>query len=55
VIILGVLIIKNWFNKNITSYKIIIILPNKYTNKRICISWLDYFIKYIYSNSESKQ
>jgi hypothetical protein len=54
VIIPGVLIIKNWFNKNITSYKVIIISLNRYTNKGICITWFDYFIKYIYSNSESK-
>jgi hypothetical protein len=38
VIIPGVLIIKNWFNKNITSYKIIIISLSKYINKRICIA-----------------
>jgi hypothetical protein len=38
VIILGVLIIGNWFNKNITSYKIIIISLSKYINKRICIA-----------------
>jgi hypothetical protein len=54
-IIPGVLIIGSWFSKNITSYEVIIILLNKYINKRIYIAWLDYFIKYIYSNSESKQ
>jgi hypothetical protein len=54
IIIPGILIIGNWFNKNITSYKMIIISLNKYTNKRICIAWLDYFIKYIYSKSKSK-
>jgi hypothetical protein len=54
VIIPDVLIIGSWFSKNMTSYKIIIILLNKYTNKRICIAWFDYFIKYIYCNSESK-
>jgi hypothetical protein len=55
VIVSGVLIIGSWFSKNITSYKIIIVLLNRYTNKRIYIAWLDYFIKYIYSKSESKQ
>jgi hypothetical protein len=55
VIILGVLIIGNWFSKNMTGYKVIIILLSRYTNKGIRIAWFDYFIKYIYSNSESKQ
>jgi hypothetical protein len=55
IIVLGVLIIRSWFSKNMTSYKVIIILLNRYTNKGIYIAWLDYFIKYIYFNSESKQ
>jgi hypothetical protein len=38
VIVLGVLIIGSWFNKNITSYKVITISLNKYTNKGICIA-----------------
>ena len=39
-------IIVSWFHENITSHKIIIVLLSSYTNKEICMTWLDYFIKY---------
>jgi hypothetical protein len=46
IIILEVMIIISWFSDNITRYKLFIISESGYTNKNICIVWLDYFIKY---------
>jgi hypothetical protein len=46
VIIPGVMIIKTWFHEKIIRHKFIIISLSSYTNKGICMFWLDYFIKY---------
>jgi len=37
VIVPGVIIIVSWFHENITSYKVIIVSPTRYTNEGICI------------------
>jgi hypothetical protein len=39
-------IIVNWFAKNIIGHKRITVFDSGYTNKRICIIWSNYFIKY---------
>jgi hypothetical protein len=41
----GTIIIGGWFHKKITGHKVIIVFDTGYTNKGICIAWLDYFIK----------
>jgi hypothetical protein len=46
VIVLRKNIIINWFIENMTGYKRIMVSDFGYTNKGICIIWLDYFIKY---------
>jgi hypothetical protein len=46
VIIPGVIIMVSWFHENMTGHEIIIVSPTRYTNKGICIVWLDHFIKY---------
>jgi hypothetical protein len=46
VIVLKKNIIVNWFAKNITGYKRITVSDFSYTNKGICIIWLNYFIKH---------
>jgi hypothetical protein len=46
VIIPGVMIIVSWFHENMTGHKVIIVSFIGYTNKGICMVWLDYFIKY---------
>jgi hypothetical protein len=46
VIIPEVIIMVSWFYENITGYKVITVSPIGYTNKGICMVWLDYFIKY---------
>ena len=35
---------ESWFYDNLTGYEVITISPAGYTNKRICIEWLDHFI-----------
>jgi hypothetical protein len=46
----GTMIIGGWFHKKITGHKVITVSDTGYTNKGICIVWLDYFIKqYNYS------
>jgi hypothetical protein len=39
-------IIVFWFYKNITGEEIVVVLLLGYTNKEICLTWLDYFIKH---------
>jgi hypothetical protein len=39
-------IMVNWFVKNITDHERIIVSDSGYTNKGICIIWLNYFIKH---------
>jgi len=39
-------IVVTWFHKSITGHEVITVSPTGYTNKGICITWLDYFIKY---------
>ena len=46
VIILSVIIIKKWFYKKIIKHKLVIISLSGYTNKGICLIWLDHFIKH---------
>ena len=46
VIILGVIIIKKWFYKKMIRHKLIIVSLSGYTNKGICLIWLDYFIEH---------
>jgi hypothetical protein len=38
--------IVSWFYKNITNKEIVIVSLLSYTNKEICLTWLDYFIKH---------
>ena len=46
VIVLGVIIIEKWFYKKIIRHKLVIISLSGYTNKGICLIWLDHFIEY---------
>jgi hypothetical protein len=46
IIVLKLKIMMNWFYENMTKHKVITVSPTEYTNKKICIAWLDYFIKY---------
>jgi hypothetical protein len=46
VIVPGVIIMVSWFHENMTGHEVIIVSPTRYTNKGICMVWLDYFIKY---------
>ena len=46
IIIPGVIIIISWFSDNITRHKFLTVSESGYTNKNICIVWLDHFIKY---------
>jgi hypothetical protein len=39
-------IMVSWFHKNITSEEIVAVSLLSYTNKEICSTWLDYFIKH---------
>jgi hypothetical protein len=45
IIALGTMIIGGWFHKKITGYKVITVSNTGYTNKGICMVWLDHFIK----------
>jgi hypothetical protein len=50
IIILGNIIIGGWFYPKIIGHKVLTVSDNGYTNKGICIKWLDHFIKqYNYS------
>jgi hypothetical protein len=42
IIIPGVMIIISWFSDNITRYKLFIVSKSGYTNKGICMVWLDH-------------
>jgi hypothetical protein len=44
VIVPRVIVIGSWFYNNITGYKLVIVSLLGYTNKGICLAWLDYFI-----------
>jgi hypothetical protein len=46
IIIPGVRIIASWFNDNMTRHELITVSESGYTNKGICMAWLDHFIKY---------
>jgi hypothetical protein len=46
IIIPSRMIIASWFNRNIIRNKRVIISDSGYTNKSICLIWLDYFIKH---------
>jgi hypothetical protein len=46
IIIPGVMIIVSWFSNNMTRHEFLTVSESKYTNKSICIVWLDHFIKY---------
>jgi hypothetical protein len=46
VIVPGKNIIVSWFYENITSKEIVAVSSSGYTNKKICLMWLDYFIKH---------
>jgi hypothetical protein len=46
VIIPSITIIVSWFYKNMTRLKVITVSLTRYTNKRICITWLNHFIKH---------
>jgi hypothetical protein len=46
VIVPGKNIIMSWFYKNMTGKEIVTVLLLGYTNKEICSTWLDYFIKH---------
>jgi hypothetical protein len=46
IIILGVMIIVSWFSDNMTRHKLLIVSKSGYTNKSICMVWLDHFVKY---------
>jgi hypothetical protein len=46
VIVPGKKIMASWLSNNITGHEVIIVSESRYTNKGICIVWLDYFIKH---------
>ena len=46
VIVLGVIIIEKWFYKKMIGHKLVTISLSSYTNKGICLIWLDHFIEY---------
>jgi hypothetical protein len=45
IIIPGTMIIRGWFYKKMTGYKVITVFNTSYINKGIYIVWLDHFIK----------
>ena len=45
IIILGTIIIGGWFHLKIIGHKVLTVSNSSYTNKGICIKWLDHFIK----------
>src|SRR5271163_2108139 len=46
VIVPGVMIMVSWFHENMTGHEVIAVSPSGYTNKGICMVWLDHFIKH---------
>jgi hypothetical protein len=46
IIVPGVMIIASWFHKNMTGHELITVSKSGYTNKGICMAWLDHFIKH---------
>lgn len=46
VIIPGSVIMEAWFYQNMTGHELITVSPLGYTNKGICLAWLDHFMKY---------
>jgi hypothetical protein len=46
IIILGVMIMGSWFHEKMIGQEVIIVSTIGYTNKGICIAWLDHFIKH---------
>ncbi len=46
VIVPGVLIMVRWFHENMTGLEVITVSLTGYTNKGICMLWLDHFIKH---------
>jgi hypothetical protein len=44
VIVPGRNIIISWFSKQMTKAEVVLVSPSGYTNKGICIQWLDHFI-----------
>ena len=46
VIVLGVIIMVSQFHENMTGHEVITVSPSEYTNKGICMVWLDHFIKH---------
>ena len=42
----GKMIIAYWFYKNMLGHELVIVSDSGYTNKGICLAWLDHFIKY---------
>jgi len=52
IIVLGTMIIGGWFYEKMTGHEVITVSLTGYTNKGICMAWLDYFIKqYNYSSN----
>jgi len=45
IIVPGAMIMVSWFHENMTGHEVITVSPG-YTNKGICMVWLDHFIKY---------
>jgi hypothetical protein len=39
-------IMASWFSNNMTGHELIIVSETGYTNKSICLIWLDHFIKH---------
>jgi hypothetical protein len=46
VIVPRVMIMVSWFHENMTRHKVITVSLSRYTNKGICIVWLNHFIKH---------
>jgi hypothetical protein len=46
IIVPGILIMKSWFYKNMTGHELVTVSLTSYTNKGICITWLNHFIKH---------
>jgi hypothetical protein len=46
VIVPGKNIMMSWFYENMIGKEIITVSLLSYTNKKICLTWLDYFIKH---------
>jgi hypothetical protein len=46
VIVPGRNIIVSWFSENMTGAEVATVSPLGYTNKGICIQWLDHFIQH---------